>query len=206
MNCPPYQIKSWRITVLGLFLVLAHFLLNGGEGWNGSVYAQTKQDAAASAKAFVKVTQVLQHPRCLNCHPAGDYPLNGEESHPHHSGVKRGKDGKGIAGLECSGCHGETNQPGKGNPPGAPGWHLPSEKMPMIFQNRTPGQICAQLKDPAQNGGRSLDEVVRHVREHPLVLWGWKPGEGRKVIFIPHKEFVKAMNDWVAKGAACPKP
>jgi len=49
-----------------------------------------------------------------------------------------------------------------------------------------------------------LDAVIKDVREHPLVLWGWKPKEGRKPVPIPHREFLKAMSEWVGKGAGCP--
>src|SRR5262245_4652340 len=52
-------------------------------------------DAAASRAAFLEVYKVLMHPRCLNCHPSGDAPLQGDESHPHIQNVRRGKDGKG---------------------------------------------------------------------------------------------------------------
>lgn len=198
--------QTWGLAVLGVLLASTLFMVHGLCGLYGSVYAQSQEDSAASAKAFLRASKVLLHPRCMNCHPQGDHPLIGDESRPHHSGVKRGPDGKGISGLNCRDCHEDKNQPGRHNPPGAPGWHLPTEKMPMVFQNRTPGQICGQLKDPSQNGGRSLDEVVKHIREHPLVLWGWKPGEGRKPVPIPHKEFVKAMTEWAKKGAACPEP
>ena len=200
------QIGLLERVVLGLLLASILFLVYGLGVRDASVHAQSQKDSIASAKAFLQASGVFQHPRCRNCHPQGDHPLVGDNGRPHHEGVKRGPEGKGIEGLECSGCHKEENQAGKGNPPGAPGWHLPSEKMPLIFQNRTPGQLCAQLKDPARNGGRTVAEIVTHVREHPLVLWGWDPGQGRKPVSMPHKEFVKAMSEWAAKGAACPKP
>jgi hypothetical protein len=60
------------------------------------------------------------------------------------------------------------------------------------------------LKDPAQNGERSLDEVLEHVQDAPIVLWGWKPGEDRTPVPGSHEEFVKNMKEWVDKGAVCP--
>ncbi|RZM02756.1 MAG: hypothetical protein EOO88_56950, partial [Pedobacter sp.] len=42
-----------------------------------------KKDSVASVKAFEKVYMVLKSPRCMNCHPAGDIPLQGEDSHLH---------------------------------------------------------------------------------------------------------------------------
>lgn len=165
--------------------------------------ARAQEDPAASAEAFLKASRVFLHPRCVNCHPEDNHPLAGDRSLPHPMNIQRGPNGMGIAGLSCSGCHQDRNLPGEHSPPGAHDWHLPTEKMPMVFENRTPRQICEHLKDPAQNGGRSPDQVVEHVREAPLVLWGWNPGN-RTPVPVSHDEFVQDMTDWVMKGAACP--
>ena len=53
-----------------------------------------KDDAGARA-AFLAAYKVLMHPRCMNCHPSGDVPLQGDDSHLHVQNVKRGEDGKG---------------------------------------------------------------------------------------------------------------
>ena len=90
-------------------------------------------------------------------------------------------------------------------PPGAPEWALPPPSTPMIWQNRTDGQVCAQIKDPNQNNHKSMDEIVHHMTKDELVGWGWHPGEGRNAIPIPHEEFAKYVNEWAAKGGACPK-
>jgi hypothetical protein len=172
---------------------------------DGAAFAQTKEDPAASAKAFLAASQVLLHPRCVNCHPVGDSPLQGDESRVHAMNVKRGPDGMGKSAMRCSNCHQATNQPGAHMPPGGPGWHLPAEEMPMVFEKRTPRELCMQLKDPAKNGNMTLKEVLEHVQTAPLVLWGWNPGEGRTSVSMPHNEFVRHMAEWVEKGAACPE-
>src|SRR5258708_16697240 len=67
-----------------------------------------KDDAGARA-AFRDVYKVLMHPRCMNCHPSGDVPLQGDDSHLHMQNVKRGADGKGKYALKCPNClHGST--------------------------------------------------------------------------------------------------
>ena len=48
-------------------------------------------------------------------------------------------------------------------------------------------------------------EIVHHMTKDELVGWGWHPGEGRNAIPIPHEEFAKYVNEWAAKGGACPK-
>ncbi len=170
----------------------------------GVVYAQTSQDPGASAKAFLAAYPVFLHPRCVNCHPAGDAPLQGEESRTHAMKVKRGPGGMGKSAMQCSNCHQSVNPAGAHMPPGSPGWQLPPEDMPMVFEKRTPHELCVQLKDSAQNGNRTPMEIVEHVRTAPLVLWGWNPGEGRKAVPMSHEAFVKYMKEWAEKGAACP--
>ena len=71
-----------------------------------------KPDAAASAKAFLEVHKVFTSPRCQNCHPAGDAPLQGDDSHVHLQNVKRGKDGHGVTAMRCETCHQTTNLAG----------------------------------------------------------------------------------------------
>ena len=159
---------------------------------------------AASRRAFLSVYSVLMHPRCMNCHPAGDVPLQGDDSHLHAQGVKRGPDGKGLYALKCAGCHQEANLPGLNMPPGDPNWHLPSAAMPLVFQGLSPRELALQLKDPRRNGGKTLDQLVEHVSHDGLVLWGWNPGEGRTLPPLPHAEFVARFKEWVDKGAAVP--
>src|SRR5262249_15983386 len=95
-----------------------------------------KDDAGARA-AFLDVYKVLMHPRCLNCHPSGDAPLQGDDSHVHLQNVKRGEDGKGKYALKCTNCHQDTNLPGENMPPGNPTWQLPRKVLPLLFQGKS---------------------------------------------------------------------
>ena len=210
-NC---RQRSRMVTFTGVATCFAFFACSGTMTWQkgialspggGAARAETGEERAASAAAFLKASRVLFHPRCLNCHPAGDRPLVGDDSRPHPMHVERGAQGMGKNGLLCSTCHREKNPQGDNMPPGAPEWQLPPADMPMVFEKMTPRQLCEQLKDPARNGSRSPDEVLDHVREAPLVLWGWHPGDGRTPVnSMSHEEFVKLMAEWVDKGAACP--
>src|SRR5437868_12222576 len=58
------------------------------------------KDAAASRAAFLEVYKVLMHPRCMNCHPNGDQPLQGNDSHVHTMNVKRGDEGTGKYAMK----------------------------------------------------------------------------------------------------------
>jgi hypothetical protein len=161
--------------------------------------------AAASREAFLQVYKVFTSPRCQNCHPSGDSPLQGDDSHPHLQNVKRGKDGRGVYGMRCDTCHQTTNLTGEHMPPGNPKWSLPSPEHKMVFVGRTPAELCRQLKDPKQTGGRSLAQLLEHVSSDDLVGWGWNPGDGRVPPPLSRADTVAQMKLWVDGGAACPE-
>src|SRR5215510_11884772 len=176
-------------------------------------------DAAIARAAFVEAYKVFMHPRCVNCHPAGDSPLRGEDSRPHTGlRLRRGPDGQGVLTLKCTNCHQAQNQQGLHMPPGAPNilsdgsqdvsnprWRLPSQQTPMIFQGRSAAQLCRQLQDPKQNGALTAEQLIHHVSNDPLVLWGWNPGEGRTTPPISHDQFVESIKQWLDNSGACPK-
>lgn len=164
-------------------------------------------DKPAALDAFGTIRQVLQHPRCQNCHIPGDAPLQFDAGLEHAQHVRRGVDGKGAPGLPCSTCHGDANLPasyGAHVPPGAPNWHLPPAAHKMVFIDVPASELCRTLKDPAQNGGKDLAALLEHVRSDALVLWGWNPGQGRAPVPVPHREFVTAFKAWTDAGAPCP--
>ena len=162
-----------------------------------------KKDSVASVRAFAGVYKVLMSPRCMNCHPNGDIPLQGEDSHLHTMGVKRGVDGKGVYALKCSNCHQPTNTPGLHTPPGNPNWHLPPVNMRMVFQGRTPRQLAKQIMDPKQNGHKDMKALIAHA-DDGLVKGGWNPGEGRALPPVSHAEFKRLWLTWLNNGAYAP--
>jgi len=161
------------------------------------------RDEAASAAAFEAIVPVLRHRRCMNCHSSGEFPRQGDDGHRHTMNVRRGLDGEGVAGLKCSICHQDHNLQGEHMPPGAPGWHLPAAREPMIWEGLNDRQLCELFKNPSANGHRSVDEIVQHMNT-PLVLWAWNPGEGRTPVPMPQTEFLAKTKEWASSGAACP--
>ena len=164
----------------------------------------TVKDSIGSQKAFLAAYKVLMSPRCMNCHPKGDVPLQGEDSHLHTQGVKRGIDGKGVYALKCANCHQPSNAAGANMPPGNPNWHLPPANMKMVFEGKSPRELAAQLKDFKRNGNKTMAQLVEHVTSDKLVLGGWNPGEGRALPPLPHAEFAKNFKAWIDKGAYLP--
>lgn len=161
------------------------------------------QKPEVAAAAFEAIVPVLRHPRCMNCHSAGNVPRQGDDGHPHTMQIRRGPGGDGLNAVKCSTCHQEHNTVGLHAPPGAPEWRLPSPEMPMIWEGRTDRQLCELFKDPNQNGHRTVRQIVEHMST-PLVLWGWHPGEGRSPVPMPQSEFLARVRDWARNGAACP--
>jgi hypothetical protein len=171
--------------------------------YNGA-HANINKDSIESVKAFMQVYKVLMSPRCMNCHPSGDVPLQGDNSQLHKMLPKRGKDGKGVYAMKCSNCHQPENTAGLHMPPGDPNWHLPPADMKMIFQGRKPNQLAKQIMDPKQNGNKNKQQLIAHA-DDGLVLAGWNPGEGRTLPPISHAAFKKAWITWLEKGAYAPK-
>ncbi len=114
--------------------------------------------AARSAALFTEAGKVLTSPRCVNCHPAGDRPLQGEAGRLHQPPVERGVDGLGAASMRCSNCHQAKNFYPAGVP-GNPHWHLAPREM--TWQGRTVGEICVQIKDPARTAAVRCSKFLR---------------------------------------------
>lgn len=162
------------------------------------------KDSVSSVQAFQDVYRVLMSPRCMNCHPAGDVPLQGDDSHLHQSLPKRGKDGKGIFAMKCTNCHQPTNTPGLNTPPGNPKWALPPADMKMVFEGKSAKELAIQIMDFNQNGHKTKEKLIEHARD-TLVKAGWNMGEGRKPPPISYAAFVKAWDTWINTGGFAPK-
>lgn len=183
-----------------------------GLGMIGSAVALRAAPAQGSkqadaVKAFDVVQKVFQHPRCQNCHIPGDAPLQFDEGRVHAQNVVRGSNGLGARGLACSTCHSTENPPasyGPNMPPGAPGWRLPPPQHKMVFIGLSGAELCRNLKNKEENGGRDL-AGLRHHLDDKLVLWGWDPGVGRAPVDVPRKEFIAAFERWAAAGGPCPE-
>ena len=202
-----YLLPVKTISVLAVILSVIVFMSFSfkNETTISSVKSDTiNKDSIESVKAFMDVYKVLMSPRCMNCHPSGDVPLQGDDSHIHNMLPQRGKDGKGIYAMKCMNCHQPTNLEGLNKPPGNPNWHLPPSNMKMVFEGRTPGQLARQIINPKTNGNKTLQKLIEHA-DDGLVKAAWDPGEGRTVPPISYEEFKKAWITWIKTGAYAPK-
>jgi hypothetical protein len=164
-------------------------------------FAAISDMAARSAAIFTELGKVLSHPRCVNCHPAGDRPRQGEQGRLHQPPVERGPDGHGLAAMRCASCHQDANfDPAR--MPGHPHWQLAPREM--AWEGKTLGEICAQIKDRDRNDGRSLEELVHHIGEDTLVGCAWAPGYGRQGAPGTQSQAGALAQAWVQTGAVCP--
>jgi hypothetical protein len=149
---------------------------------------------------------VIQHPRCMNCHPVTRQPTQGNDLHPHIPPMHAGAGDHGVPGLPCKSCQGPANQvtlvSSLESIPGNPRWGL--APVSMAWQGKSLGEICEQIKDPKRNGGRSLADIHRHMATDPLVGWAWRPGEGRDPVPGTQAELGELIGAWIATGAQCP--
>lgn len=209
-------MQFWRSTAAAASLLVAaafagHDLgaaQQAAELKPASEFAAVADEKARSVALFEEAGKVILHPRCVNCHPAGDRPTQGMDMHPHQPPVSRGEADFGLAGMTCNTCHGADNFTVVGQAetiksiPGNPKWKL--APIEMAWQGKSLGEICAQIKDPARNGGKSLEEIVHHMAEDELVGWGWHPGAGREPVPGTQQAFGDLIRYWVETGAACP--
>ncbi|MFK7934412.1 MAG: hypothetical protein AB8G22_12945 [Saprospiraceae bacterium] len=159
-----------------------------------------------ATEAFNTMMAVLTHKRCVNCHPAGDRPRQGEDSHIHNFNVQRGADGHGVAAVKCESCHQSENNMYSGVP-GAPHWHLAPRSM--AWEGLSAIEIAESMLDTERNGGRSVEEIEKHLTEDDLVLWVFEPGVdadgiAREKPPVDKETYIKAVKEWVAAGAVIP--
>ncbi len=158
-------------------------------------------DEQRSVAYFTELGKVLTHARCVNCHPAGDKPRQGDMARLHQPPVERGADGHGLASMRCSNCHQKANfEPAR--MPGHSEWHLAPREMG--WEGKTLGHICNQIKDRKRNGNRSLEEIAHHIGTDTLVGWAWAPGGGRQPAPGTQQQAGALVEAWIKTGAACP--
>jgi hypothetical protein len=197
------SVYFWMGGVVTLISSLA--VLTGPRLWSATAAAgprssAQKLDPVRSQEAFRQVASVLRHPRCMNCHTATEFPRQGNERRRHDMLVLRGADDHGAPAMRCSSCHQNINQ--SNGVPGAPNWGL--APLAMAWEGLNDHQLAEQLKDPARNGRRSLEQLHEHMTHDELVGWAWQPGGTRDPVPIPRAEFARLVREWIDTGASSP--
>lgn len=170
--------------------------------------------AAQALEAWTRIEAVVTHPRCANCHVGPDnvpmWTIVGEtETRPHGMHVNAGESRIGAETLQCSTCHVTSAMPNdmpQAPPHAGVDWQLAPVEMQWFGMSGR--DICAQLKDPARNGGRDGAGLVEHlVHDANLkgtIHWGFVPGGGREPAPGGFENHLRDIQTWVAGGQPCP--
>jgi hypothetical protein len=165
-----------------------------------SAFSSIGDPAARSRALFSEAAKVFTSPRCMNCHPAGDRPTQGNDRHPHVPLVTRNE--------SCMTCHTDKNfalttaRASYRSIPGHPRWSV--APIEMAWQGKSIGEMCRQMKDPDRNGGRTPALLHEHVAHDDLVAWGWNPGPGREPAPGTQELLGQLVQAWIDSGAECP--
>ena len=163
--------------------------------------------AQRSRAIFIEIGKVLTHPRCMNCHPAGEHPTQGDDRHEHMPPVWRADTAAVTSETNCAACHPAANFAVTGastyeSIPGHPRWGF--APLSMAWQGKSISDICRQVKDRDRNGGRDLAMLQEHIAKDDLVAWGWNPGPGRDPAPGSQEAAGKLVQAWIDTGAECP--
>jgi hypothetical protein len=205
------RIRAAGLLVAAVLFASGSWVIVSGALGQSRVARRASESRAEGLAAWEQVYTVLTHPRCINCHTATNYPQQGDDRRPHRANVVRGPEGKGVPGLNCAGCHQETNADSTGVP-GGHDWHLAPLSMKWQDTNDRPlssGGLCRTLTDRTKNHNMDGPKLLKHHEEEALVLWAWSPGrrpDGTERTLPPlsHQEFVAATRRWVEAGTPCP--
>ena len=176
------------------------------DGLSGpDTFANIADQSERSAAMFTEIGKVLTGPRCMNCHPVGNSPTQGDDLQLHMPPVVRGDADFGAPGMTCNTCHGPKNvmlTSGQGSIPGHEPWMLAPASMG--WSGKSLAEICTQIKDPELNGGRDLEAIYEHMAEDGLVGWAWDPGSGRSPAPGSQDVLGQLTRAWIDTGAVCP--
>ena len=195
---------------LGVVLIVASSAAFAEE--TGTVIAPPAEGSISRDEglaAWDRIYEVASHPRCSNCHVgASDRPMWSGPSYGrtrvHGMNIQAGASRIGAETLLCSTCH-AYREGGNDMPHAAPqvamNWQLAPVEADWF--GRTSDEICAQLRDPERNGGRTMIELAEHL-DHDLILhWAWSPGGGREPAPYSLQEHIDDLLIWGVAGFPC---
>jgi len=107
--------------------------------------------AGEAIAAFETVRTVLQSPRCVNCHPTGDVPLQGDDGHLHEPPITRGPEAAALPASPARLPPAKQNLPAsyaRTVRPACPPSGGPAADHRLVFWGLNDSKaLCEQIKD-----------------------------------------------------------
>lgn len=153
---------------------------------------------------FDEMGKVLIYLCCLNCYLVMGGLMQGDDMYLYLLFVVWGDVDFGVLGMNCLICYGMENMVlilGQGSILGYELWLLVLVSMGWVGKLLV--QICVQIKDLQQNGGKMLDEFYEYNVYDGLVGWGWDFGEGCIFVFGSQDLFGQLICVWIDIGVVC---
>jgi|TARA_B110000908_G_scaffold162252_1_gene207462 hypothetical protein len=160
-------------------------------------------------EAWDRAYEVTSHPRCANCHvgpserPMWSGPAYGK-TRAHGMNVMAGESRIGAETIQCSTCHAYregVNDIPHAAPQVAMNWQL--APIEADWFGKSSQEICAQLRDPERNGGRTMIELAEHLNHDLILHWAWNPGGGRQPAPYSLQEHIDDLLIWGVAGFPC---
>lgn len=161
------------------------------------------KDSVASIAAFMEVYKVLKSPRCMNCHPAGEIPLQSDDKpYPYHVS-KKGERRPWIVRHEMCQLPPTRKFAWRAHAPRQPEMGAAAGKHENGFENKMPHELALQVVDYNRNGHKNKEQLLKHARD-TLVKSGWNMGGGRMPPPLSYAAFLKVWDTWIKTGAYAP--
>ena len=170
--------------------------------------AQDTATRAEGVQAWDRIFEVTSHPRCTNCHVAGDRPMweglgYGADS-PHGMFVQADESRIGAETMPCRTCH-VTSDAANSVPHAPPhiddAWRLPPAELAWL--GKSSSEVCVQLRNPETNDGSDIADLVDHVQSSTFVKWGFTPGAGRSAPLGTVADLTRDLAIWGAADTPC---
>jgi len=96
----------------------------------------------------------------MNCHPAGNHPLQGDDSHMHIMTYNAEKMNRRVCFENVPTVIQPTQCPGTHTPPGNPKWHCLREDMKDGFPGKDAESLALQIMDYIRNGHKNKEQLL----------------------------------------------
>ena len=164
--------------------------------------------AERSRALFNEVAKVVTHPRCMNCHPAGEHPTQGNDQHEHMPPTCAARPASASPGVLLGLPHREELHAGRHRRDATRAFRAiragSSRRSRWRGRASRSARSASSSRTRSATAARSLALLHEHFAKDDLVAWGWAPGEGREPAPGTQQQLGELAQAWIDTGAECP--